>query len=171
MTTPKHTHTDDAYYKQCPACNPQRDPTPAERAEQFRAEVMALLDAMDTKLEGIRTDIGAELEAIRGEMQQMREGLSHASQPAPAGSSFSQMMIDTIIKTTNDEGEPAYKALGAPYQKFGVRIWDEVLPKLGIDPATLNPGKNPVGPIAARVLMNAPQDGKPAQPRKVTGKV
>jgi len=146
------------------------NPTPQERAEQFRTEIKSLLDALDTKIESMRADLSADLESLRAEMQQIREGLTHASQPAPATGNFAQMMIDTIIMTTNDNGKPVYKATGEPYQKYGVRVWDEVLPKLGIDPATLTPGKNPVGPIAARVLMNEPEEGKTTQPRKVIGK-
>ena len=32
----------------------------------------------------------------------------------------------------------------AAYMKFGVRIWPEILPELGIDPAELKPGFNPI---------------------------
>ena len=80
------------------------------------------------------------------------------------------MIIDTIVMTYDDNGKPAYKGLGAPFQKFGVRIWDEIIPQF-VDPATLKPGKNPITPTPARVLMNTPEEGKTAQPRKITGKV
>jgi hypothetical protein len=44
----------------------------------------------------------------------------------------------------DDNGQPVYKAKGGQYSKFGVRIWPEVLPVLGVNPATLKPGPNPV---------------------------
>ncbi len=115
-----------------------------------------------------------EISELRAELAQMREGFTIAAQPAPATNSgqFTEMMIDSIIMTYSDKGEPAYKATGAPYNKFGVRVWPETLPILGIDPAALKPGPNPQpAPIPARVLMNQPEEGKTAQPRKVTGKV
>lgn len=149
------------------------NPTPQERAEQFREEIRSLLDALDTKLEDLRAQVEQNTVEINGlidEIHAMREGLKTASQPAPAGSSFAQMMIDTIIMTYNDEGEPAYKALGAPYQKFGVRIWPEVVTALGIKAGDLKPGKNPITPaLPARVLMATNDEGK-TNPRKVTGK-
>jgi len=117
-------------------------------------------------------DLHAEIEDLRAEVRQMKSGLASASQPATPIGTFAEMMIDTIIMTYDDNGKPAYKATGAPYNKFGVRVWDEILPVLGIDPASLKPGKNTQTPaIPARVLMNEAKDDKPAQPRKVTGKI
>jgi hypothetical protein len=149
-------------------------PTPAQQAaEQFREEIRRQFAMIEERLQDIAElthenranviNIGADLEAIRA-------GLTQASQPAPAAGAFSEMMIDNIIMTYDDKGKPAYKATGTPYNKFGVRVWDEVLPTLGIDPASLHPGPNPQSAIRARVLMNEPEEGKTAQPRKVTGK-
>jgi hypothetical protein len=36
--------------------------------------------------------------------------------------------------------------------KFGVRVWPEILPTLGVDPASLKPGPNPVN-LKVNVLM------------------
>lgn len=116
--------------------------------------------------------VHVEISELRAELAQMREGFTIAAQPAPATNSgqFTEMMIDSIIMTYSNKGEPAYKATGAPYNKFGVRIWPETLPLLGIDPASLKPGPNPQpAPIPARVLMQVNDEGK-ASPRKVTGK-
>ena len=123
------------------------------------AEIRELFDELRVEINGLK----AEIHAMRG-------GLQTAATP-PAVGTFSEMMIAEIIMTYDDNGKAAYKAKGAPYQKHGVRVWDEVLPTLGIDPATLTPGPNTIEPIRARVLMNAPtEEGKTAQPRKVTGK-
>lgn len=141
--------------------------TPAQtEAEKFRAEIRASFTHLETLLDENRVEI-AEL---RADLAQMREGLTHAAQPAPASGQFTEMVIDSIIMTYTDKGEPAYKATGTPYNKFGVRVWPETLPALGIDPASLKPGPNPQTAIRARVLMNQPEEGKTAQPRKVTGK-
>ena len=115
-------------------------------------------------------DLRGEIEELREEVRQIKGGLATASQPAPQVGTFSEMIIDTIVMTYDDNGKPAYKGLGAPFQKFGVRIWDEVLP-IFADPATLKPGKNAIQPTPARVLMNTPEEGKTAQPRKITGKI
>jgi len=146
---------------------PTPTPTPAQQAaEEFRDEIRAAFDLLHVEIAELRADLA-----------QMREGLSHASQPAPAPvGTFGEMTIDTIIMSYDDNGKPTYKAQGAPYQKHGVRIWEEVLPLLGVDPATLHPGKNPQTPaIQARVLLgettNQDTGTKQTGPRKVTGKV
>ena len=116
-------------------------------------------------------EIRAEIATLDAKIEAMRGGLQTAANP-PAVGTFAEMMINSIVMTFDDAGKPAYKAKGAPYLKHGVRIWDEVLPTLGIDPATLKPGPNAITPaIRARVLMNPPtEEGKTAQPRKITGK-
>lgn len=51
-----------------------------------------------------------------------------------------------------------YKIKGGQYTKFGVRVWPEVLPKLGVDPAALKPGPNPFNkPVLALVGEKGPQ--------------
>ncbi len=47
--------------------------------------------------------------------------------------------------------------------KFGVRIWPEVLPNIGIDPNALKPGTNPFSAMVRAVLN---EEGKP---KKVIG--
>jgi len=147
-------------------------PTQPTPAEAFREEIRAAFEHLET----IITENRVEIAELRATLETMREGLKQAaSQPAAPAGTFSEMMIDNIIMTTDDNGKPAYKAKGAPYQKHGVRVWDEVLPLLGIDPASLKPGPNPQSqPIPARVLMgettNRETGEKGVGPRKVTGK-
>ena len=137
--------------------------TPTTQPDRMTAaELRAAFDLLHVEIAELRADIA-----------QMKSGLQTAAQPAPA--STAEMQIDSIIMTTDDNGKPAYKAKGAPYQKHGVRVWDEVLPLLGIDPASLKPGPNPQSqPIPARVLMgettNRETGEKGVGPRKVTGK-
>jgi hypothetical protein len=62
-------------------------------------------------------------------------------------------LATTLLVGIDDNGQPTYKSKGGQYAKFGVRIWPEVLPSLGIDPANLTcacgagagkPGPNPI---------------------------
>ncbi len=93
-----------------------------------------------------------------------------APAPAPAGSPGSQtapegytdFSAENLTMTYNDDGTPAYRIKGGPYSKFGVRAWPEILPALGVDPATLKPGPNP---FAARVRALLGENG----PRKIIG--
>lgn len=106
---------------------------------------------------------------LRARVQQIKGGLSTAA--APTQDSYREMVIEKVLMSYDDKGQPTYKATGAPYRKFGVRIWPETLPALGIDPATLKPGPNELQqPIAARVLMATDDEGK-TNARKVVGKV
>jgi len=146
---------------------PNQPTTPAQQAaEQFRADLRADLAEIMDELHSQR----AELVNVRADLEAIRAGLTQASQPAPTVGTFAEMVIDSIIMTYTDKGEAAYKATGAPYNKFGVRVWPETLPALGIDPNNLKPGPNPQAqPIRARVLMKTNESGQPA-PQKVTGK-
>jgi hypothetical protein len=146
-----------------PTTQPQPDRITAQEIRDLFAGMTEDVERMERRLLGKIETLTEELEAMRG-------GLQTAATP-PAVGTFGEMIIDSIIVIIDEKGT-SYKAKGAPYQKHGVRVWDEVLPALGIDPASLKPGPNTIEPIRARVLMNAPtEEGKTAQPRKVTGKV
>jgi hypothetical protein len=121
-------------------------------------------------------DLHFEIELLRDSIAHMKEGLQQAATPpASQVGTFGGMTIDIIVMSYDDNGKPTYKAQGQPYPKHGVRIWEEVLPLLGVNPATLHPGKNPQTPaIQARVLLgettNQDTGAKQTGPRKVTGK-
>jgi hypothetical protein len=138
-------------------------------AELFREEIRASLTEIIDEQHSQRS----ELKDIIADLAQMREGLAHASQLAPTSGQFSEMTIKSIIMTYDDKGKQTYKATGAPFIKFGVRVWPETLPILGIFPLTLKPGPNVIEPIRARVQMHETKDdsGNPRQsPQKVTGR-
>jgi len=96
------------------------------------------------------------LDQIEAEITALRDGLAAAgSQPQPAPVSAGQTIDFTatiLLVGTDDNGLPTYKAKGGQYMKFGVRVWPEVLPELGIDPASLKPGPNPIN-LKVRALM------------------
>ena len=81
--------------------------------------------------------------------------------PAQTGQTVT-FQATTLLVGIDDAGQPTYKAKGGQYMKFGVRIWPEILPALGIDPARLRPGPNPID-MQLRALMG--EKG----PRKVIG--
>jgi len=106
------------------------------------------------------------LDQIEAEITALRDGLAVAAgqpqaAPAPAGQT-ADFVATILLVGVDDNGLPTYKAKGGQYMKFGVRVWPEVLPTLGIDPAALKPGPNPVN-LKVRVLMG--EHG----PRKVIG--
>ncbi len=111
-------------------------------------------------------DIHEQLDGLRADLATLRDGLTAAAatQPAPAspGEQYRDFEATEILMSYDDKGNPTYKAKGAPYLKFGVRVWPEVLPSLGVDPASLRPGPNPVR-IRVRALMG--EQG----PRKIIG--
>jgi hypothetical protein len=106
------------------------------------------------------------LDQIEAEITALRDGLSlAASQPQAATATAGQMVdfVATILLVgVDDNGLPTYKAKGGQYMKFGVRVWPEILPELGIDPVSLKPGPNPIN-LKVRALMG--EKG----PRKVIG--
>ena len=89
------------------------------------------------------------LDELAASLQSLLDGLAAAvsqSQPMPPGEPSQTITFDANVLQVgvDDNGQPTYKARGGQFAKFGVRIWPEVLPVLGIDPATLKPGPNPV---------------------------
>jgi hypothetical protein len=114
----------------------------------------------------------AQITSLRDALTQISVGLTHA---ASAGSSEDasresgdviSFVMDTLTFSTDESGKPTYKAKGGQYSKFGVRVWPEMLSTLGIDPATLKPGPNPINPpIPVCALL-----GDTGQPKKVTAK-
>ena len=59
-----------------------------------------------------------------------------------------EFQVDTLVFDLND-GKPVYKMRGPLYPQYGVRVWPEVLPRLGIDESTLKPG---ITDYSARVV-------------------
>jgi len=134
---------------------PNPDLSPRSADKMTPAELRRAFQALTERLDQIEAEITA-----------LRDGLAAAaSQPQTASASVGQTVdfVATILLVgMDDNGQPTYKAKGGPYMKFGVRIWPEVLPELGIDPGTLKPGPNQVN---LHVLALMGDKG----PRKVIG--
>jgi hypothetical protein len=113
------------------------------------------------------------LEALRADLDQMRAGLQTASQPAPAGKTAA--FIADEISFDHIEGKAVYKLRGPEYRKFGVRVWDETLPALGIQVTELKPGISKLAaPINVLVKLKETKDETTGEikvvPQKVIGK-
>ena len=87
-------------------------------------------------------------------------------QPAAATAAATGQTVEfnatALLVGIDDNGQLTYKAKGGQNVKFGVRIWPETLPALGMDLASLKPGPNLVN---LHVLALMGEKG----PRKVIG--
>lgn len=120
--------------------------------EQQNAKLAALTEAVTHLLEV--SGEAAESSALTAEgLSNLQHAMAAWSQPAAAGAAATAMTTPTgptisfmaeSISMGFDEktGAPVYKIRGGNYQKFGVRVWGEALPLLGINPADLKPGMN-----------------------------
>ena len=128
------------------------------------AEIRQRFDELDSRIDALGEAIAT-----------MTAGLQHAATATATPGTFGEMMIDSILCNVDRTGKHNYMALGVPYKKYGVRIWEEVLPGLGLDPAMIPPGLYTIEtPIPARVLLGETVNQKTGitgiGPRKVTGK-
>ena len=112
-------------------------PTPTTPDKVTPAELRTAFQALNERLDGIDEDLAL-----------LRDGLiAAARQPAAAPAAAGQtveFIATALLVGIDDNGQLTYKAKGGQYAKFGVRIWPEVLPELGINPDELKPGPNPV---------------------------
>lgn len=120
-----------------------------------------------------------EIAEIRADLAQMREGLTHASQPAPTlASGQTETMQATRITKTRTAGKDYYKILRGRYTKRGVTIWIEGLKALDLDPAKIEwddtDGYTFPTPFSVTVLMKEYKDEESGEtkltPQKVIGK-
>lgn len=86
-----------------------------------------------------------------------------ASSQTLAGVSTITFHATSVTIAIDESGKRIYRAKGDRFMKFGVRIWDEILPQLGLDPQQLQPGHNPVS------LMVQCACNSEGNPKKVIG--
>ena len=124
---------------------------------------ITLLQDILSELKAVRTEItalGETLDAINQASTSVTEivpgngkaaavpiqpNLPPAAQPLDTV----QFDVDTIVKAINEDGQPTFRVRGPLYPRFGIKVWPEVLPKLGLDPDSLPVGQTPFN---ARVL-------------------
>jgi hypothetical protein len=117
-----------------PTSTPDLSPRSGEKITA--AELRAALQSLTERLDQIEANIIS-----------LRDGLAAAATQSaaiqPAGETIS-LDVSLLLMSYDDNGHPVYKAKGGQYQKFGVRVWPEILPALGVNPASLKPGPNAV---------------------------
>jgi hypothetical protein len=101
-------------------------------------------------------------QALHNEVLQLRAVIERLLQSPPAAqpttgqdahaNGYVVFMAETLVMSYDDAGKPVYKAKGGRYAKFGVRVWPEVVPLLGIDAAALKPGPNAFGKMVKAEL-------------------
>jgi len=144
----------------------------AKAEEQNTASLAALHDEMEQLLDTLNATVEANA-PIAETLSRIAEALSRPTQvAAPAAvSSQAQFAPDgyvdfpatSITLAHDDNGQAVYKIKGDRFTKFGVRVWPEVLPLLGINADELEPGPNPFNEVV-RALMGE------RGPRKIIGK-
>ena len=118
--------------------------TPTSPDRITPAELRLAFQSLNERLDLIETDLTTP-----------RDGLvAAANQPSatPAAGNVITFDASILLVGVGDNGAPTYKLKGSQYMIFGVRVWPETLPALGIDPVALKPGPNPVN-LRVRALM------------------
>lgn len=114
-----------------------------------------------------------EISELRTEITQIREGLTHASQPTPAstnGDTFAAVKIEREKR----KGKYYYKMLGGQFTKHGITVWDEVLEAMGLDSAEYDEDDihKLTPPLIVRFSSEpyTDEEGQTKHRRKVTGR-
>lgn len=144
----------------------------SERIDIMAREQSKTDESIMTAIRDLQGSVGI----LRGLIESLSESVKHQpaqpTVPAPAnGVQYTTFHADQLIMTYDDKGNPSYKAKGGRFNQYGVRVWSEVLPKLGIDPAALKPGPNPIS-LEVKVELETKQgdDGEPhTNAKKVVG--
>jgi hypothetical protein len=154
-----------------------------------KIDMMArLVAATEGQLEATR-QVRSLLGLISGKLENLEDRIEHienilaaaslrqAAQPATNGNNGHadiaqdiEIMNASSIEMSYDpkSGKPNYKVIGDKWPKFGVRVWPEILPALGVDVAAIAPGKPLAWAEAVRVQVEVNAEGKRC-PRKVIG--
>lgn len=135
-----------------------------------RSQSLALLERIAAATEANAAAIHAlaeELAALRAQLEAQPGPAAGGPTVVPAASFTAARCVDfqaeSIVVTIAEDGNPAYKVKGFPFIKFGVRVWPEVLPNIGVNPDALKPGTNAFSAMVRAVLN---EEGKP---KKVIG--
>ena len=140
-------------------------PTPTTPDRMTAAELRAAFERLDEEMNHqleLINQVKSQLDTLTAGIQ---TAASASTQPHDSGE-WVTFPMETLTLSTDEQGKPTYKARGGQFTKFGVRIWPEVLPALGLNFSSLAPGMNQINPpVMVRALL-----GDTGQPRKVTGK-
>lgn len=140
----------------------QTTTTPTPESTLLLRRMVEALEAingkMDMQAELIKRQ-GDALNALTTEMLFLKQHPAAEAATATAAApvagrgneSTTQFVAQTISYGVTD-GKPVYKAKGGQFMKFGVTIWPEVLPMLGLDATKLQFGENQFGKPVVAIL-------------------
>ena len=118
--------------------------TPAAQSLELLERIAAGIEQQNAKLAAL-TDAVTHLLEVSGEAAAVRQAHrpfpEPAEGPAPVGNTV-VFMAETLTYGIAEDGKPIYKIKGGQYTKFGVRVWPEALPLLGVNADALKPGPN-----------------------------
>jgi hypothetical protein len=112
----------------------------------LKATGTQLLSSILEQLE-LHTDA---LDQICARLDRIHEALCAPSPPdgpngthPTAGGQIVEFDAEEIVMTVSDAGVRQCRIKGGPFRQWGIRVWPEVLPELGIDPEKLPFGTSP----------------------------
>lgn len=149
--------------------DPKHEPTAREITLEILREQAAYLKGINAHLAAFREELNAGVSTIvaaianQAQAAQAAQAAAPATQASAPGGGYIDFMASTIVVTTNDEGERRYKIKGDQYSLYGVYVWPEVLPNIGINDADLDLGENEFTAMV-RAILNGNN-----QPKKITG--
>ena len=111
-----------------------------------------------TMSEGTLTAIPAVLVEIRDHLAAIASTIE-AQTPSDT---IKIIQAECITRGVDDNGKTMYKVRGFPYHIHGVRIWPEVLPRIGVQETDLVNGPNPFTKPVQVLMVNG-------SPKKVIG--
>ena len=95
------------------------------------------------------------MDALCTRLDSLHQAVNGASNGSPDGHEDKLVEFDAteIVTTLDDSGtRKLFRIKGGMYSAYGIRIWPESLPELGIDPGTLTFGINPISmKVRARI--------------------
>jgi len=157
---------------------PPAKPSPNPETLATLRAIQAASEATVTSLEALRSEIHFLTEITQNNIDAQAE-FTKVLQASFTKSADAQQAIHTpnglvvdflaerITVASDEKGNPIYKIYGHPYTKWGVRVWPEVLPALGLHTNDLKPGDNPLPSLTVRAKLVDGKNGK--TPSKVIG--
>ncbi len=105
------------------------------------------------------------LNAIAAVLVEIRDHLAtiaNNTQAQTPSDTIKIIQAECITRGVDDNGKTMFKVSGFPYHIHGVRIWPEVLPRIGVQEANLVNGPNPFTQPVQVLMVNG-------SPKKVIG--
>ncbi|MFC2053476.1 hypothetical protein ACFLV7_04140 [Chloroflexota bacterium] len=80
--------------------------------------------------------------AVLVEIRDLLAAISSSLQAQTPSDTIRIIQAESITKGVDDNGKTSYKVRGYPFNTYGVRIWPEALPRIGVKEVDLENGPN-----------------------------